>query len=98
MCRERAKPGDALCLTCFVSPVYQMTDMVCPSRHAVGSFVSMGPRYWGPEYSDFLSKQHPRFVVSIHTYPKRNKQLRKIGYRETDRFGTVQVFEYVGAP
>jgi hypothetical protein len=96
--RARAKPGDALCLTCFVSPVYQLTGMHCPTRHAIGSFVSMGPRYWGREYSDFLANEHPRFVVSIHTYPRRNKQLRKIGYRETDRFGTVQVFEYFGAP
>lgn len=93
---ERAQPGDALCLTCFISPVYQLTGMHCTSRHAIGSFVAMGPRYWSAEYNDFLRDQHPRFVVSIHTYPKRNKQLRKLGYRETHRFGTVQVFEWFG--
>lgn len=94
--RARAKPGDALCLTCFISPLYHLTGMECPSRHAIGSFTNLGPRYWGSEYVDFLTKTPPRFVVSIHTYPKRNKMLRKIGYRDLARYGTVMVFEYPG--
>jgi hypothetical protein len=92
--RSRAKPGDALCLTCFVSPLYHLTGLECPSRHAIGSFTNLGPRHWGSEYVEFLHNARPRFVVSIHTYPKHNKMLRKIGYVERARYGTVMVFEY----
>jgi hypothetical protein len=96
--RERARPGDAMCLTCFISPLYQLTGLNCTTRHAVGSFTTMGPKYWGREYTDFLRQHPPRFVVSIHTYPKRNRMLRKIGYRDIARYGTVMVFEYNGPP
>lgn len=96
--RERARPGDALCLTCFVSPIYQLTDLHCTMRHAIGSFVQMGPKYWGAEYTQTLREHPPRFMVSIHTYPKRNRMLGKIGYRQIARYGTVMVFEYSAPP
>jgi hypothetical protein len=96
--RDRARPGDALCLTCFISPIYQLTDMRCPMRHAIGSFVSMGPKYWGAEYTQLLRENPPRFMVSIHTYPRRNRLLVKLGYREIARYGTVMVFEHFGPP
>jgi hypothetical protein len=96
--RERARPGDALCLTCFISPLYQLTGLNCTTRHAIGSFTQMGPRYWGREYVDFFRDSPPRFVVSIHTYPKRNRMLRNVGYREIARYGTVIVFEHGGPP
>lgn len=96
--RERARPGDAMCLTCFISPLYQLTDLHCNSRHAIGSFTSMGPRYWSREYVELFTKDPPRFVVSIHTYPKRNRMLRKAGYRDIARYGTVMVFEHGGPP
>ncbi|HKU36933.1 MAG TPA: glycosyltransferase family 39 protein [Polyangiales bacterium] len=93
--KSRAAPGDALCLTCFISPVYHLTGMRCTTRHAIGSFVFLGPRSWGSEYAQDLRERPPRFMVSIHTLPRRNKTLIKNGYREIARFGTVLVFERV---
>ena len=96
--KERAQLGDAMCLTCFISPVYHLTGLRCTTRHAIGSFVYLGPRSWGSEYSQDLRERPPRFMVSIHTLPRRNKTLIKNGYREIARFGTVMVFERLAAP
>jgi Dolichyl-phosphate-mannose-protein mannosyltransferase len=96
--KARAQPGDAMCLTCFVSPVYQLTGLRCTTRHAIGTFVVLGPRSWGSEYTRDLRARPPRFMVSIHTVPRRNKSLIKNGYREIARFGTVMVFERFAAP
>jgi hypothetical protein len=91
--RERARPGDALCLTCFISPVYQLTGLRCNTRHAIGTFVPLGPRSWQAEYQRDLRERPPRFMVSIHTYPLINRRLRHSGYRQIARFGTVIVYE-----
>jgi hypothetical protein len=90
---ERAQPGDTLCLTCFISPVYQFTGLRCTTRHAIGSFVLLGPKTWRSEYGRDLRERPARFMVSIHTYPRRNAELRKLGYRQIARYGTVLVFE-----
>lgn len=91
--RERAKPGDSVCLTCFISPIYQLTGMRCTTRHAIGTFVGMGPENWREEYDRAMRETPPRFAVSIHTYPRRNRKLRALGFRQIARFGTVIVFE-----
>jgi hypothetical protein len=96
--KARAQPGDAMCLTCFISPVYHLTGLRCTTRHAIGSFVFLGPRSWTSEYTQDLRERPPRFMVSIHTMPRRNKSLMDNGYREIARFGTVMVFEHSAAP
>ena len=96
--RRRARPGDTVCLTCFISPIYQLTGMHCNTRHAVGTFTLQGPRSWVHELNQHLREDPPRFMVSIRAYPRRNKQLVNNGYREVARYGTVMVFEHLGRP
>ncbi len=94
--RRRAHPGDAVCLTCFISPIYQLTGLRCNTRHAIGTFTLLGPDSWVTELNHHLQADPPRFMVSIRAYPRRNKQLVKHGYREVARYGTVIVFEHFG--
>ena len=94
--RERARPGDFVCLTCFISPIYQLSGLRCNTRHAIGTFTGLGPRSWTTEYNQHLRDDPPRFMVSIRSYPRRNKQLIQHGYREIARYGTVIVFERFG--
>jgi hypothetical protein len=96
--KARAQPGDAMCLTSFISPVYQLTGLRCTTRHAIGTIVLLGPRSWSSEYARDLRERPPRFMVSIHTVPDRNKSLIEKGYREIARFGTIMVFERFAAP
>lgn len=91
--RSRARPGDELCLTCFLTPLFQLTGMHCNTRHAVGSFISLGPPSWASEYARDLRERPPRFMVSIKTYSKTNRRLLASGYREIGRFGTVMVLD-----
>jgi hypothetical protein len=95
--KKLARPGDRLCLTSFISPIYQLTGMQCSTRHAVGSFVPLGPPSWAREYEQDLRERPPRFMVSIRNYSKTNQRLIKAGYRQIARFGTVVVLDRLDA-
>lgn len=85
--RRLSQPGDTLCVRGFISSIYQVSGMRCSSRHAIQSFVGLGPPSWKTEYARDMRERPPRFMV---TFADRGGDLRALarqGYRKAHQEG-----------
>lgn len=79
--RERARPGDTLCVRGFSTPIYQITQLRCPSRHVAPWLMNAGFRKWRREYRNDLRKTPPTFIITFLDRKRDVKMLRRRGYR-----------------
>lgn len=75
------RPGDTLCTRGFLTPLYPLTGLRCPSRHIVEENVNTGLPSWKREYRETLEKHPPTFVVTFGDRPRDLKYLRERGYQ-----------------
>lgn len=85
LAKQHAQPGDTLCVRGFLSPIYQASGLRCSSRHAIQTFVGLGPPSWKREYADDLRTQPPRFMVTFAERTADLRDLAKGGYTELGR-------------
>lgn len=81
-----ARPGDTLCVDGFVTELYPLTGLRCPSRFIIGDLVGagVGRRHrWPAEYESMFDHTPPTFFV---TFPdrRRPRELVHRGYRRRD--------------
>ncbi len=67
--RARMEPGDTLCIDGFVTPLYSMTGMRCPSRIISGDFVGFFPP-WEEELDEVLRTDPPDIFVTFGGRPR----------------------------
>jgi len=87
--RDRAKPGDTLCVTGFgASPVYQVSGLRCPSRFAATHHVyDEHELAWPEEYEQDLRQHHPTFILFPRPWMERHGAfLWSEGYRIEERW------------
>jgi hypothetical protein len=80
LAKQRAKPGDTLCVRGFLSPIYQASGMRCTSRHAIEAFIGLGPPAWKQEYATDLRARPPTFIVTFDDRAHDLRALAKRGY------------------
>jgi hypothetical protein len=75
------QPGDTLCTRGFLTPLYPLTGMTCPSRHIVEENVNTGLPDWKREYRTTLEKHPPTFMVTFGDRARDLKYLKEHGYK-----------------
>ncbi len=78
--RAQARPGDTLCVRGFSTPIYQVAQLRCPSRHVAPWLMNAGYRRWRVEYRRDLRKNPPTFIVTFVDRKLDVRMLRRRGY------------------
>jgi len=92
------QPGDTLCTRGFLTPLYPLTGMTCPSRHIVEENVSTGLPDWKREYRTTLEQHPPTFLVSFSDRPRDLKYLEQRGYKLVYQEHLFRIMSLRGAP
>lgn len=78
--RERARPGDSLCVEGFATAIYAVAKLRCPSRHFAEVTAYEGPTEWRSEHRRTLRETPPTFLVTFADRRARIRELERSGY------------------
>jgi hypothetical protein len=89
--RARARPDDTLCVQGFVTPIYALTDLRCPSRHFAEVSAYEGLDGWLAEHRRALRASPPTFVVTFSDRERAIRELVERGYERhvVERSGRI---------